>query len=63
MELTTGTKLFASDKGFGEKHGVIIEVIGQVEHRVKWDEFEQPMWYSPGELPWIIANGNIAVVA
>lgn len=49
--LEVGDKLYCSDKGFGEKHGVVLKVNPTFgEARIKWEEHEQSMLYSSLDL-------------
>jgi hypothetical protein len=47
--LAVGTKLYGPDRGFGEKHGVIVGSHPIGEYVIKWDEFEWAMTYSPDD--------------
>ena len=43
--LAVGTKLFAPDNGFGEKHGEVVDSHPYGDYRIKWDEHPHPMTY------------------
>jgi hypothetical protein len=61
--LAPGTKLFAPDKGFGEKHGVVVSTHPIGEYVIKWEEFDEPLLYSPGDnVEGKVQNGIFVVV-
>lgn len=62
--LTVGMKLYCSDKGFGEKHGKVIEIWPAMNAaKIKWEEFEDPMTYLWIDLKNLFTIGNCEVVS
>ena len=62
--LAIGTKLFAPDNGFGEKHGEVMGNHPCGEYVIKWDQYPQPMIYSPGDkVDEKVAQGIFMVVS
>lgn len=60
--LEVGTKLFAPDRGWGEKHGEIVGNHPSGEYVIKWDEHPRPLIYSPNDRVDQKVNAGIFVV-